>query len=406
MEDSKPRIYLSPPHMSGYELEYIKEAFESNWIAPLGPQVNAFEAEMAEYVGCRKALAVSSGTAAIHLALRLLGVGAGDLVFCSSLTFIGSVNPVLYQGAVPVFLDSEPKSWNMSPAALGRAFAWAEQEGQLPKAVIVVNLYGQSADMGPILEICHAYGVPVVEDAAESLGATYRGRASGTWGKFGIFSFNGNKIITTSGGGMLVSDDAEALEKALFWAIQARDPAPWYQHTEMGFNYRMSNIVAAIGRGQLKVLDQRVQARREIFRRYEAALSGIEGISFMPEMASGRANRWLTVMLVDPVVCGVGVMEIIKALESENIESRPVWKPMHRQPLFAGCQYFTHGEEESVSDRLFEQGICLPSGSSLSQADQERVIRTIKTAISRVSHGDGSRGWFGTKKQKCLASRF
>ena len=383
MQCSKPRIYLSPPHMSGYEMEYIKEAFDTNWIAPLGPNVNAFETELAEYVGCRKALAVSSGTAAIHLALRLVGVKAGDVVFCSSLTFIGSVNPVLYQGAVPIFIDSEPESWNMSPAALEKAFAWAEGEGRLPRAVIVVNLYGQSADMEPLLNICNRYGVPVVEDAAESLGATYKGKASGTWGKFGIYSYNGNKIITTSGGGMLVSEDEEALKKALFWATQARDEAPWYQHSEMGYNYRMSNIAAGIGRGQLRVLDERVQARREVFQRYEEGLGDLAGVEFMPEASFGRANRWLTVMTLDPAVCSAAPMDIIQALEAENIESRPVWKPMHLQPLFAGCRYFTHGEEESVSDRLFQQGVCLPSGSSLTEEEQERVIRCVRGLLRR-----------------------
>ncbi len=378
MQCSKPRIYLSPPHMSGYEMEYIKEAFDTNWIAPLGPNVNAFETELAEYVGCRKALAVSSGTAAIHLALRLVGVKAGDVVFCSSLTFIGSVNPVLYQGAVPIFIDSEPESWNMSPAALEKAFAWAEGEGRLPRAVIVVNLYGQSADMEPLLNICNRYGVPVVEDAAESLGDTYKGKASGTWGKFGIYSYNGNKIITTSGGGMLVSEDEEALKKALFWATQARDEAPWYQHSEMGYNYRMSNIAAGIGRGQLRVLDERVQARRKVFQRYEEGLGDLAGVEFMPEASFGRTNRWLTVMTLDPVVCSAVPMDIIQALEAENIESRPVWKPMHLHPLFTGCRYFTHGEEESVSDRLFQQGVCLPSGSSLTEEEQERVIRCVR----------------------------
>ena len=383
MQCSKPRIYLSPPHMSGYEMEYIKEAFDTNWIAPLGPNVNAFETELAEYVGCRKALAVSSGTAAIHLALRLVGVKAGDVVFCSSLTFIGSVNPVLYQGAVPIFIDSEPESWNMSPAALEKAFAWAEGEGRLPRAVIVVNLYGQSADMEPLLNICNRYGVPVVEDAAESLGATYKGKASGTWGKFGIYSYNGNKIITTSGGGMLVSEDEEALKKALFWATQARDEAPWYQHSEMGYNYRMSNIAAGIGRGQLRVLDERVQARREVFQRYEEGLGDLAGVEFMPEASFGRANRWLTVMTLDPAVCSAAPMDIIQALEAENIESRPVWKPMHLHPLFTGCRYFTHGEEESVSDRLFQQGVCLPSGSSLTEEEQERVIRCVRGLLRR-----------------------
>ncbi|WP_049765067.1 DegT/DnrJ/EryC1/StrS family aminotransferase [Syntrophothermus lipocalidus] len=364
--------------MSGEEMEYIKEAFATNWIAPLGPNVDAFEAELAEYVGAKGAVAVSSGTAAIHLALRLLGVGSGDEVFCSTLTFIGSVNPVLYLGAVPVFIDSEPASWNMSPAALKKAFAAAEKKGKLPKALIVVNLYGQSADMDPILSLCNEYGVPVVEDAAESLGATYKGKMSGTLGRFGVYSFNGNKIITTSGGGMLVSDDLEAIEKARFWATQARDKAPWYQHSEMGYNYRMSNVLAGIGRGQLKVIEDRIKARREIFRRYEEAFRGVEGVGFMPEAPYGRCNRWLTVMTIDKNRLGVTPLDVIRVLESENIEARPVWKPMHLQPLFAACQYFSHAEGASVSDLLFATGICLPSGSSLTEQEQQRVIECIK----------------------------
>lgn len=381
MNKKDKRVYLSPPHMSGKEIKYIKEAFASNWIAPLGPQVDAFELEMAERVGCRKALALSSGTAAIHLALRLLGVGRGDMVFCSSLTFIGSVNPVLYLGAEPVFIDSEPDSWNMSPVALEKAFSWARSTGRIPKAVIIVDLYGQSADYDPLLNQCNEYGVPVVEDAAEAMGAYYKGKPCGTLGRFGVFSFNGNKIITTSGGGMLVSDDEEALKKALFWATQARDKAPWYQHSEIGYNYRMSNIVAAIGRGQLEVLDERVKAHRAVFERYQEALGDIPGIGFMPEASFGKSNRWLTVMTMDPSVCKVKPLQVIEALADENIESRPVWKPMHLQPLFAGCKYFTHGDNESIADRLFASGLCLPSGSSMTEEDQERVIRVVKNTL-------------------------
>jgi pyridoxal phosphate-dependent aminotransferase EpsN len=366
--------------MSGYEMGYIKEAFDTNWIAPLGPQVDAFENEMAQYIDCRT-LAVGSGTAALHLALRLLGVEQGDIVFCSSLTFIGSVNPVLYLGAEPVFIDSEPESWNMSSVALEKAVAWAKSAGRMPKAIIIVDLYGQSADYEPLLNICNEYGVPVVEDAAEALGASYKGKACGTLGRFGVFSFNGNKIITTSGGGMLVGADEEALKKALFWATQARDPAPWYQHSEMGYNYRMSNIVAAIGRGQLQVIDERVDAHRAVFERYQEALGDIPGVGFMSEADYGRCNRWLTVMTLDPGVCKVQPMQIIDALGAENIESRPVWKPMHLQPLFAGCKYFTHGDGESVADRLFATGVCLPSGSSMTEEEQQRVIDGVRSTV-------------------------
>ena len=380
MKTPTKRVYLCPPHMSGKEKEYIEEAFTSNWIAPLGPQVDAFENEMANYIGCRT-LAVSSGTAALHLALRLLGIGRGDIVFCSSLTFIGSVNPVLYLGAEPVFIDSEPKSWNMSPAALEKAFNWAKSAGRMPKAVIIVDLYGQSADYEPLLKICQEYEVPVVEDAAEALGASYNGKACGTMGRYGVFSFNGNKIITTSGGGMLAANDEEALKKALFWATQARDPAPWYQHSEMGYNYRMSNIAAAIGRGQLQVLDDRVNAHRVIFERYNEALGNIPGVGFMPEPGYSRSNRWLTVMTLDAEICEVEPMQIINALADENIESRPLWKPMHMQPLFAGCRYFTHGDGESIGDKLFASGLCLPSGSSMAEEEQQRVIELVKGKV-------------------------
>ncbi|ADI28208.1 DegT/DnrJ/EryC1/StrS aminotransferase family protein [Geobacillus sp. C56-T3] len=379
---NKPRIYLSPPHMSGNEQKYINEAFETNWIAPLGPNVDAFEKELAEYVGSKGAAAVSSGTAAIHLALRLLGVGRGDVVFCSSLTFVASANPILYQGAEPVFIDSEPETWNMSPQALERAMEEAKREGKLPKTVIVVNLYGQSAKMDEILAICDRYGVPVVEDAAESLGSAYKGKKSGTFGTFGIYSFNGNKIITTSGGGMLVSDDVDALQRARFLATQARDPAPHYQHSEMGYNYRMSNIVAGIGRAQLQVLDERVKARRAVFDRYVQALGDIEGIHFMPELEGTMSNRWLTALTIDQQALGVTPMEIINALAAENIEARPVWKPLHLQPLFAGVRYYPHEEGWSVSDELFANGICLPSGSSMTVEQQQRVIDVIMHVLT------------------------
>ncbi len=375
------RIYLSPPHMGQEEQQWVQQAFATNWIAPLGPNVDAFEKEMAGYVGAGGALALSSGTAAIHLALRLLGVGAGDTVFCSSLTFVASANPVVYQGAEPVFIDSEPESWNMSPQALERALSAAKRAGKLPKAVIVVNLYGQSADMDPLLELCDGYGVPVVEDAAESLGATYKGRASGTLGRFGAYSFNGNKIITTSGGGMLVSDDLEALEKARYWATQARDPAPHYEHSEVGFNYRISNVLAGIGIGQLRKLPERIETRRAIFAAYAEALGSMEGVEFMPEASFGQATRWLTALTVDPQLTGTTSGDIIRALAEANIESRPVWKPMHLQPLFQGCAYYPHREGHSVSDALFEQGICLPSGSSLTEAEQAKVTEIVKTLV-------------------------
>ncbi|MCP4398010.1 MAG: pyridoxal phosphate-dependent aminotransferase [bacterium] len=375
------RIYLSPPHIGEYEQEFVSDAFDSNWIAPLGPHVDGFEREIVEYTGIKGALALVSGTAAIHLALRYLGVQTNDIVFCSSLTFIGSTNPILYQGATPVLIDSEPKSWNMSPSALERAFLDAEQSGTLPKAVIVVNLYGQSADFDALLPICQRYGVPIIEDAAESIGATYTGKASGTFGTFGVYSFNGNKIITTSGGGMLVSDDLEAIEKCRFWATQARDPARHYQHSEMGYNYRLSNILAAVGRGQLRVLDERVKACRQVFERYAEALAKIGGLEFMPELAEGISNRWLTTLTLDPKRSGKTPTQLMDALEQENIEARPVWKPLHLQPLFQGTPYYPHTPDDSVSDRLFEQGLCLPSGSNLTEAEQKQVIRCVRREL-------------------------
>ena len=377
------RIYLSSPHMSGREQVYIQEAFDTNWISPLGPHVDSFEREIAEYTGVKGAAALSNGTAAIHLALKLLGVQAGDTVFCSSLTFSASANPIVYEGATPVFIDSDAETWNMSPKALRRAFQAAEQMRKLPKAVMVVNLYGQSADMDELLAICNQYNVPVIEDAAESLGATYKGKASGSFGKFGIFSFNGNKIITTSGGGMLVSDDLGALEKARFWATQARDQARHYQHSEIGYNYRMSNVLAGIGRGQLQVLEERVAARRAIFSRYYEEFSGVPGIEFMPEASYGRHTRWLTTMTVDADKCGVSAIEIMDALAADNIESRPVWKPMHLQPVFAKCPYYSYSDNESIADKLFENGICLPSGSNMTTEDMDRVISVMKKCFGK-----------------------
>lgn len=383
MQKNNKRIFLSPPHMSGNEQKYIQEAFDLNWIAPLGNNVDAFEQALADYNNVKGASVVSSGTAAIHLSLRLLDVGPDDTVFCSSLTFVASANPILYQGATPVLIDSEMDTWNMSPQALERALQDAEKQGKLPKAVIVVNLYGQSAKMDEIMEICDSYGVPIVEDAAESLGSTYKGRKSGTFGKFGIFSFNGNKIITTSGGGALVSNDTEALEKATFLATQARDAAIHYQHSEVGYNYRMSNIVAGIGRGQMEVLDERVRQKREVFARYEEALSDVPGIEFQPEPSETMSNRWLTALTVDPEQTGVTRTEIIEALDQANIEARPVWKPMHLQPLFEGVTYYPHEQGKSISDDLFKYGLCLPSGTAMSEAEQQRVIDIIQNLISQ-----------------------
>ncbi|QDI90434.1 aminotransferase class I/II-fold pyridoxal phosphate-dependent enzyme [Salicibibacter halophilus] len=378
MSEQQDRIFLSAPHMSGNEQTYIHEAFDQNWIAPLGNNVNALEEALAAYSGVEGAAVLSSGTAAIHLALRQLGVGEGDVVFCSSLTFVASANPILYQGARPVLVDSEPETWNMSPAALERALGDAEERGELPGAVIVVNLYGQSARMDALMEVCRGYGVPVIEDAAESLGSEYLGRKSGTFGDFGVFSFNGNKIITTSGGGALVSNDVEALDRTRFLATQAREPALHYQHSEVGYNYRMSNIVAGVGRGQLEVLDERVAQRRAVFARYYEALSGRPGVAFMPELEGSKSNRWLTALTVDPEKAGVSHLDIIEALGAENIEARPVWKSLHLQPLFEGVAYYPHEEGWSVSDELFRYGLCLPSSSSMTEGEQDRVIGVVE----------------------------
>jgi dTDP-4-amino-4,6-dideoxygalactose transaminase len=369
---TKP-ILLSTPHMGEQELEFVKEAFETNWIAPVGPHVDAFEQEFCELIGANHAAAVSSGTAALHLALRLLGIESGDEVFCSTLTFVASANPIAYIGGKPVFIDSDRTSWNMNPELLREALEKRARLGKLPKAVVIVHLYGQSADIDPILAACNRYEVPLIEDAAESLGATYKGRSPGSFGKIGIFSFNGNKIITTSGGGMLVSDDPEIAIKARFLATQARDPAPHYQHSEIGYNYRLSNVLAGIGRGQLRVLEQRVQARRRNFEFYHQALGDLPGISFMPEAAYGRATRWLSCMTINPDLFGADREQVRKALAGQHIETRPVWKPLHLQPAFADCEII--GGE--VAEDLFSCGLCLPSGSNLTDEDLERVVEAI-----------------------------
>lgn len=375
------QVLLSTPHMGSSEKEYVEEAFRTNWIAPLGPNVDAFEREIAEMVGAKHAAALSSGTAAIHLALCILGVQRGDTVFCSTLTFAASANPIVYQGAEPVFIDSEPDSWNMSPLALEKAFADAIQRGRMPKAVIVVNLYGQSADMDALHAICERYDVPIVEDAAESLGARYKGRASGTFGAMGVYSFNGNKIITTSGGGMLVSDNPEFIERARFLATQARDPAPYYQHSVVGFNYRMSNILAGVGRGQLQVLTERVLARRAVFETYQKELADVECIEWMPEPEWSYSTHWLSACTIRRDAVGIDALGLIQRLSADMIEARPLWKPMHLQPVFANCRYFAHGEH-SVSDHLFEQGICLPSGSNMSEESLGRVITSLRRWLS------------------------
>ena len=382
MRDSK-RIYLSSPHMGGLEEQFVREAFNTNWIAPLGPHVDMFERELAELVGIKHAAALSSGTAAIHLALKYLGVKRGDKVFCSSLTFAASCNPILYQGAEPIFIDSEPESWNMSPRALKKAFEDSAAEGVMPKAVIVVNLYGQSADMDKIKEICACYNVPVIEDAAESLGATYRGKYSGTLGYFGIYSFNGNKIITTAGGGMLVSDDEEAIKKARFWATQARDAARHYQHSEVGYNYRMSNVLAGIGRGQLRVLHERIRKKKHIYMAYKEGLSDLEDIEFMPIAAYGEPNYWLTVITLKQG-CGVEPLDILQELEDNNIESRPVWKPMHLQPVFKSCRFYPFSDSvTSISEDIFNRGLCLPSDTKMTDEDLNRVMSVIRKLFKK-----------------------
>lgn len=369
---AKP-ILLSTPHMGDRELEFVQAAFDTNWIAPVGPHVDAFEQEFCQLVGVRHAAAVSSGTAALHLALHLLGVGAGDEVFCSSLTFIASASPITYLGAKPVFIDSDRISWNMNPDLLREALHRRARLGKLPKAVVLVHLYGQSADIDPILEVCDRYEVPLIEDAAEALGATYKGRSPGTFGKIGIYSFNGNKIITTSGGGMLVSNDRDLVAKARFLATQARDPAPYYQHSEIGYNYRLSNVLAGIGRGQLRVLGDRVAARRRNFELYRQTLGYLPGIEFMPEASFCRATRWLTCLTIDPDAFGTNREQVRIALAEQRIEARPVWKPLHLQPVFADCNCI--GGE--IAQDLFERGLCLPSGSNLTLEDLERVIDAI-----------------------------
>lgn len=379
MSEENKRIYLASPHMGGLEEVFVKEAFDTNWIAPLGANVDGFEKELSEYVGSKTGAALASGTAAIHMALKAVGVKNGDKVFCSSLTFAASCNPIIYEGGIPVFIDSEPESHNMSPVALEKAFKAYEEKREMPKAVIVVNLYGQSADMDKIIEICKKYNVPIIEDAAESLGATYKGKHSGTFGEYGVYSFNGNKIITTSGGGMLVSNNEEGIAKVRFWSTQARDKVRHYEHTELGYNYRMSNIVAGIGRGQLRVLEDRIAKKKEIFETYKEAFKEIEDIEMMPVCEYGEPNYWLTTITLSEN-SKVKPLDIILALEKENIESRPIWKPMHIQPYYKEYDFYSHNDEDevSVSEDIFNRGVCLPSDTKMTKEEQERVIKIIR----------------------------
>jgi len=376
----KERIYLSPPHMSeeGYEQSYVEEAFATNWIAPIGPHVNTLEAEFARFNGSAYAAALSSGTAALHLALRLIGIRPGDEVFCSTLTFCASANPIVYEGGIPVFIDSSAHTWNMDPGLLAEELARCTRAGKLPKAVMVVDLYGQSADWDSIRQTCAEYEIPVIEDAAEALGSTYHGKHTGNFGEAGIFSFNGNKIITGSGGGMIVSDHPKLVEHARHLSTQARLPLPHYEHVEIGYNYRMSNVVAAIIRGQLRVLPRRLARKRQIHELYVELLVNVPGINFMPEAVYGQSNHWLTCITVDPQLFGASAEDIRLSLEQHNIESRPLWKPMHTQPVFKG----TRCVGGSVSERLFSQGLCLPSGTALTNDQVGQIVSVVQSLHS------------------------
>lgn len=376
------KLLLSSPHMGGNEQKYIKEAFETNWLAPLGPNVDAFEDAVAKYNEIPYSVALSSGTAAIHMALKCVRIEPGDTVFCSTLTFAASCNPAVYEGAELVFIDSEPDTWNMSPRALRKALLDAAKMNKLPKAVIVVHLYGQCADMAQILEICEYFGVPVIEDAAEALGATYRGSYAGTFGDYGIYSFNGNKIITTTGGGMIVSNNGDMMDKVRFWSAQSKDDAPYYQHSEIGYNYRMSNVCAGIGRGQMEVLDERIEKKTEIFKRYEDCFKDLPEIEMMPIKNYGVPNYWLScATLTDE--CMMTPQELIDTLAKHGIESRRIWKPMHLQPVFKDCKFYSHfnHETESVAEDIFNRGICLPSDTKMTKLEQHIVCEIIRDII-------------------------
>ena len=370
------KVYLVSPHMGGKEMKYIQEAFDTNWIAPLGKNVNQFEKEMTAYVGVKAGAALSAGTAALHLGLKALGVGEGDVVFCSSLTFSASANPIIYLGAKPVFIDSEPETWNMSPEALKKAY----EKYPNPKAVIIVDLYGQAADYEKLSPLCKAHHTPILEDAAEALGATYQGQKCGTFGDLSVLSFNGNKIITTSGGGMLLGNNEALIQKARFWSTQSRENERHYEHKELGYNYRMSNIVAGIGRGQLKVLEERVAKKKQIFEAYREAFKEVKAIEMMPISDKGKPNYWLSCMTLKKD-SKVNPIDIMHALEKENIESRPVWKPMHLQPYFRAYDFFSHCDpenEQSIAEDVFNRGVCMPSDTKMTEADQQRIINIIK----------------------------
>lgn len=379
-ETATDKIWLSSPHMSGNEQKYINEAFESNWVAPLGKNIDEFENQVAKYTGTKYAAAVTTGTAALQLALRLVGVGKGDYVICQSLTFVASANAILYNGAQPIFVDSETKTWGMDPDLLEKAILHCISLEKKPKAIIPVHLYGMPVNMVEIMRIAKKYRIPVIEDAAEALGSSINGKMCGSFGDFGIISFNGNKIITTSGGGMLLSDNPKKIEKAKFLATQARENFPHYQHEEMGYNFRMSNVLAGIGRGQMEVLDERIASRRANFNFYKEHLGSIPGVSFLKEQEGSISNRWLTIIVLDPKLTrGVGREDLRLALAEENIESRPLWKPMHMQPLFENAPYFGKG----IAMKLFKHGLCLPSGSNLTEEDLMRVVGKIKSVLTK-----------------------
>ncbi|NVO84681.1 DegT/DnrJ/EryC1/StrS family aminotransferase [Hymenobacter terrestris] len=370
------RLYLSPPHLGRHELNYLHKAIEDNWVAPVGPNLDGFEQDVCAFTGVAHALALNSGTAAIHLGLRLLGVGPGDEVLCPSFTFVATANPITYLGATPVFIDSETETWNMCPERLREALEDRQRQNRLPRALIVVHLYGMPCKLREIMVLAEEFGVPVLEDAAEALGATYEGKPLGSFGAVGVFSFNGNKILTTSGGGMLTTNNAAWAAKARAWATQARDDAPYYQHSELGYNYRLSNLLAGIGRGQMGLLDDRVKKRREIYAWYQEKLEDLPGLSFGPtEPATGRSNRWLSCLLLDPAETSVTPEQLRLQLETRNIESRPLWKPLHLQPLFASVPMYGG----AVCTDLFTRGLCLPSGSALTETDLRRIADIIKT---------------------------